>query len=197
MNKLFLFMIVSCLALDLSAQDIQLPAPQKTGGKPLMEAISLRQSNRYFSDKDLDLQTISNLAWVAYGFNREGMRVVPSANNKQGFEIYLTLQSGVYQYDAKANKLILKVSGDHRKIAGKQDFVSIAPLNFIYVMNKEISNVAVDCGFIAQNVYLYCASEGLAVVVRGFFDQDEIKKTLNLDDKKEVVLCQTVGYINK
>ncbi|MDR1720773.1 MAG: SagB/ThcOx family dehydrogenase [Dysgonamonadaceae bacterium] len=178
----------------VSAQDIQLPTPQKTGGKPLMEAINLRRSNRNFSDKALDMQTISNLVWVAYGYNRENMRVVPSANNKQEFEIYIALKSGIYLYDAKEHKLILKLEGDHRRIAGRQEFVAVAPLNFIYVMNKEIADMPVDCGFIAQNVYLYCASEGLTTVVRGFFDQQLIKSTLNLGEKQQVVLCQTVGY---
>lgn len=187
------------VGLCLAAQDIKLPAPQKTGGKPLMEAINLRKSGRTFVDKDLDAQTLSNLMWVAYGFNRENMRVVPSANNRQEFEVYVTLKSGVYQYDAKAHKLILKVVGDHRKIAGKQDFVGVAPLNFIYVadLDKADSNIArVDCGFIAQNVYLYCASAGLSVVVRGLFDQNEIRSLLTLGDKREVILCQTVGYAN-
>ncbi len=197
MDKLFLFAILSCFCLNLSAQDIQLPAPQKTGGKPLMEAINLRQSNRNFSDKELDIQTLSNLMWVAYGFNRPDKRVVPSANNKQEFEVYITLKTGVYLYDAKGNKLILKLKGDHRKIAGTQDFVGVAPLNFIYVANLEnapINYARTDCGFIAQNVYLYCASAGLGTVVRGYFDQDTIKKALDLGDKREVILCQTVGY---
>ncbi|MDR1369679.1 MAG: nitroreductase family protein [Dysgonamonadaceae bacterium] len=194
MKKIFLLIVVSCFGMSLFAQDIQLPAPQKKGGKPLMEAINQRQSVRTFSDKDLDLQTISNLMWVAYGYNREDKLVIPTAMDKQQFEIYVALKAGVYQYDAKANKLILKVKGDHRKATGKQDYVWNAPVNFIYVVNSEILDSSVECGAIFQNVYLYCSSAGLGSVVRGYFDQAELKKLLNLGEKKKVVLCQTVGY---
>lgn len=194
MKKIFFLTIISCICLNVSAQDIQLPAPQKTGGKPLMDAINQRQSVREYSNKDLDLQTISNLMWVAYGFNRESKRVIPTALDKQQFEVYVALKTGVYFYDAKANKLVLKAKGDHRKSAGKQEYVWNAPLNFIYVMDAGILDSSVECGCIVQNVYLYCASAGLGSVVRGYFDQDELKKLLNLGDKKKVILCQTVGY---
>jgi nitroreductase len=179
------------------AQDIALPTPNKTGGKPLMDVLNERQSTREFSDKDLDLQTLSDLLWTAYGFNRDGMRVVPSANNKQEFTIYAVLKSGVYVYDAKENVLILKVSGDLREKAGKQDFVAVAPLNLVYVADlnvtsKETANA--DVGFIAQNVYLYCASVGLGTVVRGWFDGNDIKTAFGLAENQAPILAQTVGY---
>ena len=157
----------------------------------------MRQSNRTFVDKDLDNQTLANLLWAAYGFNRNDKRVVPSANNKQEFSVFIALKSGVYLYDAGANKLIQKAKGDHRGTFGKQDFVSKASANLAYVadLDKADGNMArIDCGFIAQNVYLYCASAGLSTVARGFFDQAELKKLLNLADKQEVILCQTVGF---
>ena len=194
MKKVLLLTVISCFSLSLFAQDITLPAPQKKGGKPLMEAINDRQSNRDFSDKDLDLQTISDLMWVAYGYNRESKLVIPTAMDKQQFEVYVALKTGVYQYDGKANKLILKVAGDHRKATGKQDFVWNAPLNFIYVVNTEVLDSEVECGSIVQNVYLYCASERLSTVVRGYIDKDELNTLLNLGPKKKVILCQTVGY---
>jgi nitroreductase len=187
-----------CIATSsISAQDIQLPTPQKTGGKPLMETINLRRSDRTFVDKSLDNQILANLMWVAYGFNRDDKRVVPSANNQQEFDLFVALKSGVYLYDAKANKLVLKVKGDHRGTFGKQDFVAGASANLAYVADTGKSNgnmARIDCGCIVQNVYLYCASAGLSTVARGFFEQTELKKLLNLDDKREVILCQTVGY---
>jgi len=194
MKKVLLLTVISCFSLSLFAQDITLPAPQKKGGKPLMEAINDRQSNREFSDKDLDLQTISDLMWVAYGYNRENKLVIPTASDKQQFEVYVALKTGVYQYDGKAHKLILKVAGNHQKATGKQDFVYNAPLNFIYVVNTEKSGSEVECGSIVQNVYLYCASVGLSTVVRGYIDKDELNTLLNLGAKKRVILCQTVGH---
>jgi SagB-type dehydrogenase family enzyme len=197
MNRLILSVIMLCLGFSCQAQDIALPTPNKTGGKPLMDVLNERQSTREFSDKDLDVQTLSDLLWAAYGFNRDGMRVVPSANNKQEFTIYVVLKTGVYIYDAKENRLILKVAGDLREKAGKQDFVKTASLNLVYVADLNITSretAGTDCGFIAQNVYLYCASVGLGTVVRGWFDGDEIKAAFGLEENQAPILTQTVGY---
>ncbi len=198
MKRIFSLLIAGILFLPVFAQDIQLPTPRKSGGKPLMEALSLRQSSREYSDKDLNQQTLSNLLWAAYGFNRADKRVVPSANNKQEFELYVTLRNGIYLYEAKSNKLILKKQGDFRRNTGKQDFTGIAALNLVYVSDmSKTSNrdmAFADCGFIAQNVYLFCASEGLNTVVRGYFDKQELHKLLNLGEKQEVILTQTVGH---
>ena len=197
MKRRILLFSLTVLSFSLFAQDIKLPAPKKTGGKPLMEVINLRQSTREFSEKELSMQTLSNLLWAAYGFNREDKRVVPSANNKQEFDVYVVLKKGIYLYDAKANQLIFKINGDHRKSAGKQDYVYTAPVNLLYVadlnkMGRETASA--DCGFISQNVYLFCASENLGTVVRGYFDKNELHSLLNLSEKQEVILTQTVGY---
>jgi len=198
MKRSILLFGLTVLSFSLFAQDIELPAPQKTGGMPLMEALSLRQTTREFSSKELCPQTLSNLLWAAYGFNREDRRVVPSANNRQAFDVFVFLEKGVYLYDAKANALILKQEGDFRKSAGRQAFVAEVPVNLVYVadLGKQSSRdmVFADCGFIAQNVYLFCASEGLGTVVRGFFDKNELHQLLNLTEQQEVILTQTVGY---
>ena len=198
MNRIFIVMLIMSFCISCTtAQDIPLPQPRKTGGKPLMEALSERQSTREFSDRELDEQTLSDLLWAAYGFNREDKRTVPSANNKQEFIIYTVLKSGVYVYDAKANVLIQKVKGDFRDKTGKQDFVPVAPLNLVYVADlskNDASGAAVNVGFIAQNVYLYCASAGLGTVVRGWFDKTEVKAALQLSDTEEPILTQTIGY---
>jgi nitroreductase len=162
-----------------------------------MEALSERRSTRDFSDKELNLQTLSDLLWAAYGFNREGMRVAPSANNKQEFTVYAVLKSGVYAYDAKENLLLLKVAGDLREKTGKQDYIKNAPLQLVFVADLNLTSretAGTDCGFISQNVYLYCASAGLGTVVRGWFDGDEIKALFGLEDNQAPILTQTVGY---
>jgi len=195
MNKWIFTLLLAGFVFSATAQDIQLPAPQKTGGMPLMEALNHRQTTREFSDRELDMQTLSNLLWAAYGFNRPDKRVVPSANNKQEIDLYVCLKSGIYFYDAKANVLIQKVKGDHRKSMGKQDFVWDAPLNLFLVGNSDISgSYQIDSGFIVQNVYLFCASEELATVVRGYFDAKEIHELMNFTDKQVVVITQTIGY---
>ncbi|GHT02397.1 hypothetical protein FACS189440_14540 [Bacteroidia bacterium] len=197
MNKVLVFTIMASFCIFCTAQDITLPQPQKTGGKPLMEALSHRQTTREYSDRELDNQTLSDLLWAAYGFNREDKRTAPSANDKQEFILYAVLKSGVYVYDAKENTLIQKVKGDFRAATGKQDFVTVAPLNLVYVADltkNDAGGASANVGFISQNVYLYCASAGLGTVVRGWYDKEEVKTALQLSATEEPVLIQTVGY---
>jgi len=198
MKNLVIILVFIMGSLSCMAQDIQLPAPKKTGGKPLMEALNERQSNRDFSDKELSMQTLSDLLWAGYGFNREDKRTVPSSQNRQEMDIYVFLKTGVYLYDAKNLKLILKVKGDNQAKTGDQPFVAVAPLNVVYVANLDKASnrdaALTDCGFIGQNIYLYCASEGLISVVRGSVNKKAVHELLELSDKQEALLAQTVGY---
>lgn len=184
---------------------IHLPKPQTTGGKPLMQCLSERHSTRTFSDRKLSPQLLSNLLWAAWGINRpDGRRTVPTANNKQGMDVYVALPEGLFLYDAKSLTLQSVVNKDLRTLTGKQDFVGKAPLNIIYVANfAKMTNTsdadklrysAAHAGFMAENVYLYCASEDLAVVVRALFDGPALEKAMKLRTDQKVILCQTVGY---
>lgn len=56
---------------------------------------------------------------------------------------------------------------------------------------------AADVGFIAQNIYLYCAPEGLATVVRASIDKPALAKTLNLQSQQKIILARSVGYPKK
>ncbi len=53
---------------------------------------------------------------------------------------------------------------------------------------------AADTGFMAQNVYLYGASAGLAVVVRGMVDREALGAALGLRCNQRIILAQSVGY---
>jgi SagB-type dehydrogenase family enzyme len=190
-------------------QDIPLPAPRMTGGKPLMEALKERKSSRAFSPRKLPLQVLSDLLWAAFGINRpdSGKRTAPSAMNRQEIEIYVVMEDGGYIYDARANRLRAVEKGDLRNLAGTQKFVASAPLNLIYVADmtkmsgtsaeNQALYSAADTGFIGQNVYLFCASEGLATVVRASVDREALGKALNLPQQKRIMLAQTVGYPEK
>ncbi|MBW6501897.1 MAG: nitroreductase family protein, partial [Bacteroidales bacterium] len=108
----------------LSAQDITLPAPVKSGGKPLMDALNERQSIREYKSDDLTLQQLSNLLWAGWGINRQAdmKRTAPSSRNMQEIDVYVTLRSGLYLYDA-VNNLLKQVHGrDIRALTGTQDF---------------------------------------------------------------------------
>jgi SagB-type dehydrogenase family enzyme len=185
---------------------IQLPPPQTEIGKPLMQALKLRQSSRSFDSKALPLQEVSNLLWAACGVNRpeSGKRTAPSAMNWQEVDVYVALAEGVFLYDAKANNLNPVIAKDLRSATGSQGFVASAPLNLVYVADlsrvsrasgeDKILYTAADVGFMAENVYLYCASQGLAVVVRGSVDRASLTEAFKLRPEQKVILAQTVGY---
>jgi nitroreductase len=186
--------------------DVALPPPHMDGGKPLMQALKERHSTREFADRGIPAQILSDLLWAAAGFNRpaEGKRTAPSALDWQEVHVYVVLPSGAYLYDAKGNSLRGVAGGDLRKLAGTQDFVATAPLNLVYVADTtKMTRVAAteramfsgaDTAFISENAYLYCASEGLATVVRASVDRTSLAKALKLADSQTITLAQTVGY---
>jgi SagB-type dehydrogenase family enzyme len=201
--------VVLLLGAPAAAQElapIQLPAPQIRGGKPMMEALRDRQSIRVFLPDDIPLQTLSNLLWAGFGVNRpeSGRRTAPSAVNWQEVDIYVTTREGAYRYDAQAHRLEPVRAGDFRAITGTVAFVASAPLNLVYVADlakitrdsEEEKNFysAIDTGFIAQNVYLFCASEGLATVVRAQVDREALARALGLRPEQKIIVAQTVGY---
>jgi nitroreductase len=186
---------------------VALPTPQTSGGKPLMQVLKERKSVRDFGPEALSKQTISNLLWAAWGINREdGRRTAPSASNRQEIDVYAIMADGAYLYDAQANALKPVTRSDLRKLAGTQPYPADAPLNLIYVADTaklggddaaRLATANADTGFIAQNVYLFCASEGLGTVVRGSVNRDDLGKALNLRAGQRIILAQTVGYAKK
>jgi nitroreductase len=194
-----------------AAQDLkplQLPPPETSGGRPLMQALKDRKSTRDFGPEKLSPQTLSNLLWAAFGINRpDGRRTAPSAMNWQEVSVYVAAPEGVYVYDAKANALNPVVGGDFRAATGTQSYVKDAAINLIYVSDLSKTGpasspdaemyTAADVGFIAQNVYLYCASEGLGAVVRASIDKPGLAKTLKLQPSQRIILAQSVGYPKK
>ncbi|MDD5408970.1 MAG: SagB/ThcOx family dehydrogenase [Candidatus Omnitrophica bacterium] len=193
------------LAFAQEPGTIALISPRTNAGKPFMQALKERKTIRNFSSRPLSLQLLSELLWAANGVNRPKAkgRTAPSANNLQEIDIYVSMQSGLYLYDPFQNSLQLINKQDIRSVTGKQDFVAIAPVTLIYVADlsragkrgaKSEFYAACDTGFIGQNVYLYCASEGLATVVRGLFDEQTLSKVMNLRPEQKIILAQTVGY---
>jgi len=184
---------------------IALPPPQRTGGKPLFDALGLRHSTREYSNRPLPRQVLSDLLWAAFGVNRpNGDRTAPYWRHVMVIDLYLAMADGVWIYEPKAHTLQPHMQDDIRAQTGLQDFVAVAPLNLVYVAHGErMTDVAaedrrlyasVDAGFIGQNVYLYCASEGLATVFRGAVDYPKLSRALQLPDQQFVTFAQTVGY---
>jgi nitroreductase len=185
---------------------IELPAPWKTGGKPLAEVFWARRSTREFADRPVPIAVLSNLLWSAYGINRPASsdRTAPSWRHAIESQIYVTAADGAWLYDPRRHWLTQVVADDIRAQTGVQDFVATAPLCLVYVADGDRLEGAAgddkrfwaytDTGFIGQNVYLFCASEGLAVVFRASFDRVRLAQSLHLPQTKFITCAQTVGY---
>ena len=179
---------------------IKLLAPDTLDGKPLMQAILHRKSDRQFDSKNLSLKHLSEVLWVSNGINRaNGKRTVPSAMGLYPLQTYVVLANGIYFYNPKKQQLEPVVKGDFRSLAGKQTFVDNAPLNLLFIAKARNANdnfqmAMMDSGYCGQNVYLYCASEGLKCVVRAGAKEVELLKAMNLGENYKFILAQTVGY---
>ncbi len=179
---------------------IKLSAPDTLGGKPLMQVIAHRKSDRQFVDRNLSLKHLSEIMWVANGVNRtNGKRTVPSAMGLYPLQTYAVLPNGIYFYNPQKHQLEPVVKGDFRSIAGRQTYVDTAPLNLLLIAKGKMatdnfSGAMLDSGYCGQNVYLYCASEGLKCVVRAGAKEAELQKAMHLESNYKFVLAVTVGY---
>ena len=196
----------------VGAQDmkpVQLAPPSMEGGKPLMQALKERATSRSFSGEPLPDRVLSNLVWAAFGINRpdSGRRTAPSAQNWQEVDVYVVMANGTYVYDARAHALTPVAPDDLRALTGKQSFAKDAPVTLVFVADyarmgrasqedKDLYSAA-DTGYISQNVYLFCASEGLATGVRGSIDRPVLAKALKLRPEQKIMLAQSVGYPKK
>jgi len=208
---LVLIVLLICPALTFGEElkPVKLLEPQLDIGRPLMQVLKDRKTSRIYSTEKLPDQELSNILWAAFGVNRPdtGKRTAPSAKNWKEIDIYVSTADGLYLYDAKEHVLNPILNDDIRSLTGTQSFVKKVPVNLIFVADfskipipEEEAKVfisAADSGFISQNVYLYCASEGLATVVRGSVDRPTLAKAMKLRPDQRIVLAQSVGYPKK
>jgi nitroreductase len=205
---LFFTYLAVNLAFAYAQQAIKLPPPRTEGGKPLMQALKERKSSREFSTEKLPQPVLSNLLWAAFGINREsGYRTAPSASNRQEIDIYIATSDGLYLYEPKEHQLMQMSAEDVRAMTGTQTFVKEAPVNLIYVADlakgrrtkpEDVEFYSgTNAGFIGENVYPFCASEGLATVVRASIDRPALAKAMGLRADQKIALTQSVGYPKK
>ena len=212
--KQFLFAICMLVASFATAQSskvnssmvlttfdtIKLLAPDTLSGKPLMQTIAHRKSDRQFDSRNISLKHLSEILWVTNGINRaNGKRTVPSAMGLYPLQTYAVLPNGIYFYNPQKHQLEPVVKGDFRSIAGRQTYVDTAPLNILLIAKGKtatdnFSAAMLDSGYCGQNVYLYCASEGLKCVVRAGAKEAELLKAMNLEANYKFILAVTVGY---
>jgi hypothetical protein len=192
LSKIFAGLLLAFIfsGVALAQEFKNLPEPDKAGGKPLMQALNLRKSERNISAKPLPLQELSNLLWATWGITRsDGKRTAPTGRNSQKIEVYAVLEDGVWLYDAKNNRLQQVLNSDER---GKY---SPAGVTLLYAADDEDSFNEMHVGSLYQNAGLYCASAGLAnVVKRG--GSDALKGKLPLKKDYQVEIVHSIGYAN-
>jgi len=202
---------------------IALPSPRFTRGGSVFAALKNRKTVRSIGNKKISMQMLSNLLWAAYGVNRKkgpfGVRgrTAASASNSQEIDLYIALAEGVYLYEASSHKLISVLGEDLRALAigpGQRKSGAKAPVRLIYVVNIDKFSMAgfqepglynpeiqksyyyVDTGLIAENVYLFAASQGLATWFHNC-NRAELAKKLKLRSGQRALFGQTVGYPGK
>lgn len=183
---------------SLSIQAEVLPAPNTTGGKPLMQVMKERKSSRdYQENQSVSKQDLSNMLWAAWGITHEGKHTIATAMNRQELVLYVVTPTEVSRYNPEANTLTTVNTGDFRKFATMQEFAAIAPINIVLVVDTNKQDKpefqAYTAGAASQNIYLYCAQAGLKTVVRAGFDRDNLPKALKLGSNERILFVQTVG----
>jgi len=187
--------------IDPKAAEVALPAPAKTGGMPLMQALAERKTIRDYKPAEFDAATLSEILYAAVGVNRpDGKLTIPTALNMQDIVVYAALPNAVYRYDAKANKLVKIDDGDFRaEIITRKDLANNSACILVYASDTsknrtpETKFSAIHVGSATQNVYLLAASKGLGTVSLGMYDEKAVRKVFKLEDKMTVILAQAVG----
>jgi nitroreductase len=187
-------------------EKISLPQPRMQGGKPILDVLKSRSSCRRFRADSLPAQTLSDLLWAAFGVNRSDThgRTAPSTENWQEIAIHVAKADGVFLYEPTDHALVRLLTTDIRTQIGLEPIEGGAPVDLIYVADfsramdaseeeKRLYCVA-NTAFIAENVYLFCASEGLGTVVRGAINRPLLASAMALGGNQRVILAQSVGF---
>ncbi len=202
---LFFLGVLPLAAFAQEMKPVRLPDPKLDHSTPLMQAIKDRKTTREYDNGNLSTQTLSNLLWAAWGINRpdSGRRTAPSALNRQEIDLYVATSDGMYLYDPKGNALIPVATGDLRRLTGTQSYFKDAAINLVYVADlKKMADAeegtkmllaAMGAGFIAENVYLYSASEKLATVFRVSIDKPKLAEAMKLRPDQRILGAQTIG----
>jgi SagB-type dehydrogenase family enzyme len=207
-RAVFTSIVLTCIVSAAAQEVVKLPEPKMKGGMPLMQALKERRSGREFSSERLTMTTLSNLLWAAWGINRpDGHRTAPSARNSQEIDVYVAMSDGLFLYEPKQHQLQKILAEDIRAATGNNDYVKDAALNLVYVADLTRGNLkepdaiefysGADTAFLAQNVYLFCASEKLEVVVRGSINRAALAKIMKLRPDQKITLAQSVGLAKK
>jgi SagB-type dehydrogenase family enzyme len=197
-----------------SSDRVRLPTPRYRSDTSIEEALLKRRSVREYSKSALSLAEVSQLLWATQGITgQNGSRTTPSAGALFPLEVYLivgfvdSLSSGIYKYEPRGHELTLVVGGDKRKdlyqAALEQESVrdgaAAILIAAVYARTTQkygergIRYVQMEAGHAAQNVYLQAVSLNLGTVVIGAFQDELVKKVLQMPTKEIPLYIMPVG----
>ncbi len=197
------------MKLNESMERIKLPQPKTSGIVTLEEVLSKRRSVRSYTDKELNIEQISQLLWAAQGMtDSRGFRTAPSAGALYPLNIYLTKSDGTYTYDANNHELIKLSESDIRRLlyaAGLyQEAIADAPVVFVITAvfqrttkkygDRGIQYVYLEAGHAAQNLILQATAIDLGGVPIGAFVDEQVSDIMALSGKETPIYIIPVGY---
>ncbi len=182
-------MLLSCSASG--RQPVKFDEPDMNRNVTLMQALSDRQSERTFDSRDVERKDLGDLLWAANGINRpeSGKRTAPSAMNRQDIKLYVLDRDGAYVYDPLEHALQPVASGD---FLPSEPYP--APVALLLVADEDGKFAGVDAGYVSQNIYLFCAANGMATVACGSMDEDAFRRACRLNDSQKIIVWHPVGY---
>jgi len=204
----------SATTMKNELETIKLPEPRFESEISVEEALLARRSVRDYKNNPLTLKEVSQLLWAAQGItNEKGSRSAPSAGALYPLEVYMiignvnSLSSGVYKYKPQGHELAKVAEGDKRmelcNAALDQSAVKDAAVVVVFsaVYERTVEKygergeryVHLETGHAAQNVYLQATSLGLGTVVIGAFDDNKVKKIMNMQDDEHPLYIMPVG----
>ncbi len=188
--------------------ELELPEPLFKGKKSLEECINKRESVRKYRDQEIEIEKISQILWAAQG-KKGQKRTVPSAGATYPLEIYVVLKKkGYYHYDIENHRLKLITEEDIilRLVeeSWNQNFIEDAYLNILICADysrttirygeRGMRYVYMEVGHCAQNIHLEAIALGLVSVPIGAFQDQHVKKVMNLPTNINPLYIIPIGY---
>ncbi len=212
MRKSLFWAVVLILALapiafaqQVETKAVDLPAPVRSGGMTLSEALATRRSVRSFTATKLTQAELSQLLWSAQGVTDErGHRTAPSARAQYFLHLYLATADGFFEYVPAGHKLQKLSAKDVRASLSSQAAVTGAPAVFLIAGDYERASqgsrevglrwVNLEAGHAAQNLLLQATALGLAAVPVGGIQPEQIAQAASLPASSTPIYLVPVGH---
>jgi len=195
---------------------IKLPPPLLKGKFSLEEAITKRRSVRKYRPESLALFQLSQILWSAQGVTGGGrLRAAPSAGATYPLEVFAVigkqaieeLETGIYHYEVDSHSLSLHKPGDFRidlaRAALDEGFIAVAPVDIVICAlytrtsyrygRRGERYVHMEVGHVGQNIHLQAVALGLATVEVGAFDDEDVRKVLDVEEQIKPLYIMPIG----